>query len=122
LLGTGVLWYFDLLEDDEEEDQAKGKEGKTAIPHVRTSEGSESDEKEDEGGEENEEDEARIPEEMPEDAIFIPFGWTRQRPTTFYKGSDPEWQSFLEFRGDRDRELAVRSRFLQLPYRKGSSV
>ena len=49
---------------------------------------------------------------MPEDAIFIPLGFTRQRPQTYYKGSDPEWQSFLEFRRDRDKEKAVRSKFL----------
>ena len=61
------------------------------------------------GDVEDEENEAEIPEEMPEDAIFIPLGFTRQRPPTFYRGSDPEWQSFLEFRKDHDKEKAVRS-------------
>lgn len=49
---------------------------------------------------------------MPEDALFIPLGFTRQRPLEFYKGSDPEWQSFVEFRKDREKEKAVRSMYL----------
>ena len=57
------------------------------------------------------EDVVLVPEEIPDDAIFIPLGFTRQRPQTYYKGSDPEWQSFIEFRKDRRREVAVRSRF-----------
>ena len=51
---------------------------------------------------------------MPEDAIFIPLGFTHQRPQEFYKGSDPEWQSFIEFRKDREREKAVRSMILSM--------
>lgn len=31
-----------------------------------------------------------------EDAIFIPLGFVHQLPRTYYKRSDPVWQSFLE--------------------------
>lgn len=65
-----------------------------------------------ENGEQAEEGEVEVnvPETMPEDAIFIPLGLARQRPETFYKGSDPEWQSFIEYRKDRQREPAIKSR------------
>ncbi|KAI9880140.1 MAG: UAA transporter [Pleopsidium flavum] len=50
-----------------------------------------------------------IPDVRPDDAIFIPLGWARQCPRTFYKGSDPEWQSFLAFAQDRRRSLMIRN-------------
>ena len=93
VVGTFV-WYFDLLDDDEDKHAAEEVEK----------------EEEGEEGEEGEEEEVEIPETMPEDAIFIPLGLTHQRPQTFYKGSDPEWQSFVKFRRNRDRETKVRSR------------
>jgi hypothetical protein len=63
-------------------------------------------------GKEEEEDvegKVQIPDEMPEDALFIPVGLTRQRPQEFYKGTDPEWQSFIEFRKDPGKEKVIRS-------------
>ena len=102
-----VLWYFDLLEEIEEEELEK--DGKATTPHFHTSK--ELKEGEEDAGSGEEEPEAQVPETMPEDAVFIPLGLTRQRPVTFYKGSDPEWQSFLEFKRDRKRETAVRSGF-----------
>lgn len=102
-----------MLEDDEQE----GQEGDDkAKPHIHiTIELKNGEKAEGEGGEGGAEDEDRveIPETMPEDAIFIPFGFTRQRPRSYYKGSDPEWQSFLAFSKDRDRGKAVRS---ELPF------
>ena len=64
-----------------------------------------------EGAEEDEdEDEVEVPDTIPEDAYFIPLGFARQRPQTYYKGSDPEWQSFLEFSKDKKRSSALRSK------------
>lgn len=88
-----MIWYFDLLKGDEEEEV----EVNAATP---VEEGQEKDEKE---------NEVEIPETMPENALFIPLGLTRQRPQEFYKASDPEWQSFVDFRMDRNKEKAVRS-------------
>ena len=59
--------------------------------------------------EESEEDDVQIPDQMPENAIFIPLGFPRQLPRTFYKGTDPEWQSFMEFSKDKQRSLFIRS-------------
>ena len=51
-----------------------------------------------------------IQEEIPDDAIFIPLGRARRRPKEYYKGSDQEWQSFLEFAHDKQRNALVRSK------------
>lgn len=59
--------------------------------------------------EEPEEDDVEIPEDMPENAIFIPLSFPRQLPRTFYKGTDPEWQSFIAFAKDKNRSLLIRS-------------
>ena len=66
-------------------------------------------------GHANEEDEVEIPETMPEDAIFIPLGFARQQPETYYKATDPEWQSFIEYRKDREREPAIKGLSRSLP-------
>ena len=58
---------------------------------------------------EEEGNEAELPEEPPEDSWFIPLGWARQRPQTFYKGHDPEWQSFVEFSQNGERSISIRS-------------
>ena len=72
----------------------------------------EEDDKANNGAQEDDsEDDVEVPETMPEDALFIPLGRVRQRPHTHYKGSDPEWQSFVEFGNDRQRPTAVRSMF-----------
>jgi hypothetical protein len=49
-------------------------------------------------------------EEDYDDAIlFLPTGLSRQRPQTFYKGSDPEWQEYKKLAGDRPRLEKIRS-------------
>ena len=79
----------------------------------------EEDDKANNGAQEDDsvnEDDVEVPETMPEDALFIPLGRVRQRPHTHYKGSDPEWQSFVEFGNDRQRPAAVRSMFTSSTY------
>lgn len=68
------------------------------------------DEDEDVDEDEDEDEEDLVPEIMPEDALFIPLGLAHQRPQTYYKGTDPEWLSFLEFASDHNRSYQVRSR------------
>jgi hypothetical protein len=48
----------------------------------------------------------------PEDSLFIPFGFIHERPRTYYKGSDPEWQSFLEFSKDKKNKKHICSKCL----------
>lgn len=53
-------------------------------------------------------DDIAVPDEIPDDAIFIPLGRARQRPKEYYKGSDQEWQSFMELAHDKKRNFLVR--------------
>ena len=96
-----MLRYFDI-----EEEEVVGKAG--ALSNTQPEEG----DKANDGAREDDhvdDDYVQVPEIMPEDALFIPLGLVRQRPHTHYKGSDPEWQSFVEFGSDRQRPAAVRS-------------
>lgn len=77
---------------------------------------------EDDGHADEEEDDVEIPDTMPEDAIFIPLGFAHQRPETYYKANDPEWQSFIEYRKDREREPAIKSLYRSLPLEKNNSL
>ena len=49
-----------------------------------------------------------VSDEGTEDAIFIPLGMARQCPRVFYKGSDVEWQSFIEFAHNKRRNHQIR--------------
>lgn len=60
--------------------------------------------------EDEDQDDAEISDIIPEDAIFIPMGLIHQGPQTFYRGSDPEWQSFLEVSKDVERSLFIQSK------------
>jgi hypothetical protein len=63
----------------------------------------------DAGEEEEEEDEGDNEEEDDEDIIlFLPTGFSRPKPRTFYKGSDPEWQEFIKLAKDRPRVEKIR--------------
>lgn len=111
-----MLWYFDLIEDEKQEP----KEGKAATPAKSQSQfptSEELDQAEEE--KEEDEDEVQIPDVMPEDAFFIPLGLTRQKPQEYYKASDPEWRSFVDFKKDRDKETSVKSKLSLLCTNKG---
>ena len=56
-----------------------------------------------------EEEDVDIPEEMPEDALFIPLWFAQQKPKTLYKGTDPEWLSFVDLSRDRKRCQFIKS-------------
>lgn len=56
----------------------------------------------DEEDEEAEVEEERTSEEIKEDdTIFIPLGFAYKLPQRFYKGTDPEWQSFVQLSKDK---------------------
>jgi len=107
-----VLYYFVLADDVEEEAPAQHESSKAENKLITAKVGQELAEGggEDEDAEEDE-NEVQVPDTIPEDAYFIPLGFARQRPQTFYKGSDPEWQSFMEFSRDQKRGSAIRSKF-----------
>lgn len=104
-----MFYYFVLTDEVEDKALPQDEGSKGEDERVTITDGHEvaEDESEDTG---KDEDEVQVPDTMPEDARFIPLGFARQRPQTFYRGSDPEWQSFIEFAKDRKRCLSLRSK------------
>ncbi|KAL8858007.1 MAG: hypothetical protein Q9178_005468 [Gyalolechia marmorata] len=99
----GLLYYVvgTLFEDDDEDNRSSGSrtgDDGSLIKKV-TEEDAENDD------EEEEEDE--------DDTIFIPLGFAYQLPKTFYKGSDPEWQSFMQLSRDKKKCVALKSTYHQ---------
>jgi hypothetical protein len=76
---------------------------------------------EDETGEEGEEveDEEYEDEDDYDDAIlFLPTGFSRPKPKTLYRGSDPEWQEFKKVASDRPRVEKIRSSYPDYQWRR----
>jgi hypothetical protein len=48
-------------------------------------------------------------EEYDDALLFLPTGFSRPRPRTFYRGSDPEWQAFKKLSQDVPRIKKIRS-------------
>lgn len=99
-------------EDEEDEQKQEGEE-----------DNDEDDEEDDEFEEEEEEDEEddEEPQPIPENALFIPLGFARQRRASYYKGSGPEWQSFMEFSRDEKRNDFIKCILLHFWVYKGKT-
>ena len=112
---SGFLYLLGSLDDGEDEvEVAKSVKQVTAVATKNETLGG-SEVEEQPGGvaqgltAEEAGNEIEVPEEPPEDSWFIPLGWARQRPQTFYKGHDPEWQSFVQFSQNAERSILIRS-------------
>lgn len=129
-LFAGILYYKSGLsrQDEEESEKTKAEAIKEAVQHVKVA--AEAEKLGGEGGgteevatdelravdkaDDEEDDEDLVPEEQPDDAWFIPLGLAQQIPQTFYRGDDPEWQSFVKFAKDRERSEHVKSNLYHL--------
>ncbi|KAL8779394.1 MAG: hypothetical protein Q9213_006962 [Squamulea squamosa] len=89
----GLVCYIvgALFVDDDEED-VKGSESKVGEDESLVKQESE-DENEDEDG----------------SSFFVPLGFAYQLPQTFYKGSDPEWQSFVQLSKNKKKCLILKN-------------
>jgi hypothetical protein len=58
---------------------------------------------------EDSEDEDDEEDDYDDALIFLPTGFSRPRPQTYYKGSDPEWQEFKKVATDRPRVVKIQS-------------
>ena len=129
MLGTlmGYMLFTGLrtMLEDEEEPQNKPSQVKEAVRQVKKAAdgeklGPEADVDLVTKGPQTEEvadDEDIVPDEQPEDAIFIPVAWPQKRPREFYKGTDPEWQSFMELARNEKRRRQLQG-VLDIYYRK----
>ncbi|KAJ4988064.1 hypothetical protein SVAN01_06476 [Stagonosporopsis vannaccii] len=114
----GLGHYLGLeVEIEEEEDQDK-KPGRWR-KHVRKEDGTleevddqEANEEEDEDEDENNEDEDE--DEYDDAILFLPTGFSRRKQTTYYKGSDPEWQEFKKVSGDKKRIERIRQELVNM--------
>ncbi|KAF1839972.1 uncharacterized protein K460DRAFT_371935 [Cucurbitaria berberidis CBS 394.84] len=70
---------------------------------------------EDENSEPGQEVDEEEDEDYEDDALlFLPTGFSRPRPKTFYRGSDPEWQEFKKLATDRPRVEKIRGELATL--------
>lgn len=115
---TYGLGHYLGLEVEVEEDEVDDKKPGRWKKHVRKEDGTleEVDDKEaNEEEDEDEEDEEEDEEDEYDDAIlFLPTGFSRMKPTTFYKGSDPEWQEFKKVSQDKARIERIRQELVNV--------
>lgn len=62
-----------------------------------------------EAGQEVDDEDDEEYEEEDHALLFLPTGFTRPKPRTFYRGSDPEWQEFKKVATDPPRIQKIRS-------------
>ena len=86
---------------DEEEDMRVHTRGSAKAPQKTGHEDASNQEEE-------EAEEIQIPENLPEDAIFIPLWLPTEKPRYFYKGSDPEWKNYSALSNDQQKCQKVR--------------
>lgn len=99
----GLGQYLGLEVEIEEEDEREPKPGRWK-KQVRREDGSLEEVDDEEANEEEDEDE----DEYDDEILFLPTGFSRLKPKTFYKGSDPEWGEFRKIVQDQKRIEQIR--------------
>ncbi|KAF2705170.1 hypothetical protein K504DRAFT_460436 [Pleomassaria siparia CBS 279.74] len=59
-------------------------------------------------------DKEKDPDDAGEPLIFLPTGLSREKPRSYYKGSDPEWQEFVKIAPDRVRLQRIRGELVSI--------
>ncbi|KAI4280765.1 MAG: hypothetical protein L6R38_004191 [Xanthoria sp. 2 TBL-2021] len=91
-LAWGALFYYivgTLFDDDEEDEPASESAASDDGSLIKDAEKDSAVEK--------------------NDTFFIPLGFAYQLPQTFYKGSDPEWQSFIQLSRNKKKCSALKN-------------
>lgn len=111
----GLGQYLGLeVEIEEEEVEEKRRPGRWK-KQVRKEDGTLEEVDDEEANEEEGEDEDDDEEEEYDDAIlFLPTGFSRLKPKTFYRGSDPEWQEFKRVSQDKARIEKIRQELVNM--------
>jgi hypothetical protein len=110
----GLGQYLGLeVEIEEEEVEEKRKPGRWK-KQVRKEDGSLEDVDDEEANDEEDEDEDDDEEEYDDAILFLPTGFSRLKPKTFYRGSDPEWQEFKKVTQDKARIERIRQELVNL--------
>ncbi|KAF2627768.1 hypothetical protein BU25DRAFT_410424 [Macroventuria anomochaeta] len=110
-LGQYLGLEVEIEEEDVQDHRKPGRWKKQARKEDGTLEEVDDEEaNEDEDGDEEDEDE----EEYDDAILFLPTGFSRLKPKTFYKGSDPEWQEFKKVSQDKARIERIRQELVNL--------
>lgn len=112
----GLGRYLGIEVEIEEEEVEEKKLGRWK-KQVRNEDGTlgEVDDKEaNDKGDEEYEDEDEDEEEYDDAVLFLPTGLSRQKPKTYYRGSDPEWQEFKKISQDKARIERIRQELINL--------
>ncbi|KAI4157873.1 MAG: hypothetical protein LQ342_007939 [Letrouitia transgressa] len=51
------------------------------------------------------------------ETYFIPLGFPYQLPKTYYKGSDPEWESFVQLSKNRERRERLKNELVAIVWK-----
>ncbi|KAF2442161.1 hypothetical protein P171DRAFT_417105 [Karstenula rhodostoma CBS 690.94] len=98
-------WLNEEIEDEEELQQQHRRARRPPIPGEDANDKGGREITDEEEGEWEEQDDE---EEEDEGLIFLPTGFSRPRPRSYYRGSDPEWQTFVRLAQDRPRVDKIR--------------
>ncbi|KAH6638359.1 hypothetical protein C7974DRAFT_391416 [Boeremia exigua] len=113
----GLGQYLGLeveIEEREVEDKKPGRWKKQVRKEDGTLEEVDDEEANEIGEAEEEDEEDEDEEEYDEAVLFFPTGLSRRKPTTLYKGSDPEWQEFKKVSQDKARVERIRQNLVDL--------
>lgn len=110
-------WVESVLQEEDEEHQSHAEnvqQDKQRIKKDAEQEASGANTEDEEGdggwqratGDDMEDDEDYEDDEVA--LLFFPTGFSRPKPRTFYKGTDPEWQEFIKIASDRTRIDQIR--------------
>jgi hypothetical protein len=101
----GVTRYISIeVEEDEEEEKDNKQRSSRPGNQIGNEDGGEEADEGDVEEEDEEED-----DDYDDALIFLPTGFSRPKPKTFYRGSDPEWQEYRKVATDRPRVEKIRS-------------
>ena len=113
-----VDWLDDEVDDEGEMAHTARRVQRPPMPQQDASDhagGQEvADEEEEEYDEDEEEDEDDDDDDDDDSLIFFPTGFSRPRPRRFYRGSDPEWQTFARLAPDRQRLDKIRGELVSM--------
>ena len=107
-------WFFDDEELDVRTKQIQANSDSVKRKEALKKSGSQTKDdnttaKADEGRSTEGDGEFELPEELPEDAIFVPLTFPRELPRTYYKGADEAWQSFIALTRDKQKIKLLRN-------------
>ncbi|KAF2468069.1 uncharacterized protein BDR25DRAFT_326858 [Lindgomyces ingoldianus] len=105
-----LRWLDDVGFEDEDDDEVEEDEEDRKLRQARRraesekrGQAAEADREDFEEGDDEDEEDDEDEDDDAQPLIFFPTGFTRAKPRTYYRGSDPEWQEFIRMAQDRSR-------------------